>query len=75
MSQNQFGFLAAQFDGPKLPIEVLESSAGFYLGTQEHDEYCGFSVPYSRESVEYFPTFEVAQNALDSGNWTQRLEP
>jgi hypothetical protein len=60
------GVIAALY-GDELPLQVLESGAGFYLGTWHPQEG-----PNTRESVEYWPTRELAQGALDSGNWTQR---
>lgn len=63
----QYGMLASQA-GYRLPIEVQESRAGFYIGTFD----CG---PVSRESDEYWPTRELAQAALDTGNWTQKPHP
>jgi len=53
-------------DGTKLPLEVLESNAGFYIGTW-------FDGPYSRESHHYYPSFESAKKALDTGKWMPRI--
>lgn len=61
-----FGQLAQQC-GATLPVEVLESGAGFYIGTADDDG------PYSRESMEYWPSREEAAKALDTGTWTQRI--
>lgn len=61
----QFGYLAKEC-GMELPLQVLRSSGGFYLGTQED------GCPCTRESVEYFPNKEAADNAMSSGRWTQR---
>lgn len=63
----QYGMLASQA-GYQLPLEVLKSNAGFYIGTSD----CG---PVSRESVEYWPTHELAEKALETGNWTQKPNP
>lgn len=63
------GKLAAQAGYP-LPLEVLSSAAGFYLGTLSPTEG-----PISRESAEYFPTYDAAENALSTGDWTQRANP
>lgn len=60
------GLLAVQV-GELLPLEVLESNAGFYLGT------C-LEGPFTRESAEYFPTRGEAETALKDGTWTQRTE-
>lgn len=50
----------------ELPLQVLMSNAGFYIGTLDEEG------PASRESVEYYPSRELAQQALDNGTWTQR---
>ena len=51
--------------GRDLPLRVLSSAAGFYVGTACD---CG---PYSRES-DYFPSQDNAQKALDSGNFSRQ---
>lgn len=53
-----------------LPIEVLHSGAGFYLG-----RCCPKEGPISRLSIEYWNTKEEAEEALSSDNWTMRFEP
>jgi hypothetical protein len=63
------GHLAMQFVGRDLPLQPLESRAGFYLGTADLDG------PVTRESVEYFPDREAAERALKKGDWTQRQAP
>ena len=63
-----FGKLAAEYCAKRLPIQVLESRAGFYLGTADHEG------PVSRES-EYFRTRDAAQHALAQGLWKQRQWP
>ncbi|ECG8633443.1 hypothetical protein FNN91_21010 [Salmonella enterica subsp. salamae] len=60
------GLLAARFAGLSLPLQVLSSGAGYYIGTQNEDG------PVSRESVEYFSTQSQAENALKQGTWSQR---
>ena len=65
MSPMRIGLLAADA-GYRLPLEVLQSAAGFYLGTADQEG------PVSRESVEYFPTREAAVQALETGQWNQR---
>lgn len=45
--------------------QVLHSCAGFYVGTLEFNGT--FWVPYSRDSAEYFPTREEAEEALIRG--------
>lgn len=64
-SSLKIGRLAAQ-SGYRLPLEVLQSANGFYLGTADQEG------PVSRESMEYFPTRQAADKALESGQWTQR---
>ena len=68
-SSMKFGQLAAEYCKKNLPIAVLQSNAGFYIGTLDED------CPCSRESVEYFSTEAAAQKAFDNGSWTQRQHP
>lgn len=63
------GVLAREYCGVRLPLEVLKTPAGFYIGTW------GAYGPCSRESEEYWPQQALAEQALSSGNWTQRAEP
>ncbi|XUT40237.1 hypothetical protein ACFIMZ_10175 [Burkholderia sp. F1] len=70
MSQHvPFGHLALIHTGKLLPLEVLLSAAGHYIGTQDSDG------PVSRESHEYFRSEAAAQRALDKGGWTQVPHP
>lgn len=69
-SPTQYGQLAWDWCTKKLPLRVLRSAAGFYIGTA--DDQCG---PCSRESSEYFLTEAQAAAALSTGNWTQREHP
>ncbi|HFT8627800.1 TPA: hypothetical protein ACGSTE_005328 [Pseudomonas aeruginosa] len=62
----QYGKLALAHLSLELPLQVLMSNAGFYIGTLDEEG------PASRESVEYYPSRELAQQALDHGTWTQR---
>lgn len=55
--------------GACLRVEVLENVEGFYIGTREDD------LPFSRESVEYYPSRAAAERALKGGTWTQRRLP
>ncbi|MDR3220767.1 MAG: hypothetical protein LBU46_01985 [Candidatus Accumulibacter sp.] len=66
----RFGPLAKTFADRELPLEVLHSAAGYYLGTYDAEEG-----PFSRESEEYFPSAQAARDALERGAWTQRTEP
>lgn len=59
------GILAAAA-GYTLPLEILKSGRGYYIGTQ-----CSEG-PVSRESEEYFKKYEQAERVLKNGTWTQR---
>lgn len=64
------GKLAASI-GKSLPLRVLSSQRGFYIGTADDDG------PVSRESEEYWDSKEAAEGALtgvEGKDWTQRLE-
>ena len=65
MSLIRSGFLAAQA-GFRLELQVIESNAGFYIGTRDEGG------PVSRESTEYFPNEYTANWSLATGLWTQR---
>ena len=69
MNHPKHGALALEWCKVRLPIQVLRSAAGWYLGT------FGEAGPTSRESVEYFRSEDKAKEALASGNWTQRANP
>jgi len=45
---------------------VCKSAAGFYIGRVCN---CG---PYSRESIDYYPTYEKAKEAFDESTWRMR---
>lgn len=49
-----------------LPIQVLLSGAGYYIGQLDD------CMPYTRLSVEYWGTQEEAQAALDNFQFTAR---
>jgi hypothetical protein len=66
----RFGRLAQTFAHCELPLEVLQSRAGYYIGT-----FHPVDGPFSRESAEYFPTAQAAREALERGAWTQRSSP
>jgi len=53
--------------GLPLPVQVLKSAAGFYLGAFGSD-----GSPYTRESVEYWKTEAAATAALLTGQWSAR---
>lgn len=52
-----------------LRLRVLQSNAGFYLGTTKD------SMPYTRESTEYWDQKNKAEHAFATGAWTQRQAP
>lgn len=60
-----FGHLALNYAGKYLPLEVLHSAAGHYIGTRDRRG------PVSRESAEYFRSEAAAKRALARGGWTQ----
>jgi hypothetical protein len=62
------GKLAKEFCNLNLPLQVLQSNAGYYLGTMDEEG------PVSRES-EYFPNFLAAETALKNNTWCQRETP
>lgn len=66
---SRHGLLAMESCKRSLPLSICKASDGFYIGT--FDPQIG---PVSRESEEYFPSLQAAQQALLSGNWTQRLQ-
>jgi len=70
MTTSNIGKLAKECCSLELPVRVLRSGAGFYIGCA--DDLHG---PVSRESEEYWPTHELAQSALDNGSWNQRQQP
>ncbi|EWH28531.1 hypothetical protein [Pseudomonas aeruginosa] len=63
------GYLALTYVGKRLPLQVRQSGAGHFIGTADDNG------PVSRESVEYFRSYEAAEQALSTGRWQQRLHP
>ena len=63
------GYQALAYVGKRLPLQVLCSAAGHYIGTADADG------PVSRESVSYFRSHHAAEHALQTGRWQQRLHP
>jgi len=61
---------ALRYEGRERQLEVMQSRAGYYIGTS-----CDDGGPNTRDSVEYFPTEEAAQEALDNNTFTPRLHP
>ncbi|KGM38687.1 hypothetical protein JY96_21140 [Aquabacterium sp. NJ1] len=70
VDQQAHGHLAKTYCNKELPLEVLRSAAGFYIGTRDD-----LGLPVSRESAEYWRKQEAAEHALSSGDWTQRQYP
>ena len=67
--QASFGQLALIHCGKFLPLEVMHSAAGHYIGTHDTEG------PVSRESSEYFRSYVTAQRALERGGWSQLATP
>lgn len=65
----KIGLLAKSYCNLVLPVEVLQSAAGYFIGTQEE------GLPITRESMEYFQEHQEAIDALNTGNWKQRRHP
>ncbi len=63
------GYLALTYVGKRLPLQVRHSAAGYFIGTVDE------SGPISRESFEYFRSYQAADQALATGCWQQRLHP
>ncbi|HIE1973532.1 TPA: hypothetical protein ACXKGF_001449 [Escherichia coli] len=59
------GILAAKA-GYTLPLQILRSARGYYIGTQCDEG------PVSRESAEYYSDRNQAEQALENSTWTQR---
>lgn len=65
------GLLAYQCSREKLPLQVLQSYAGFYIGTVvPSGDMQG--APNTRESDRYWQKAHEAQSALETGNWVQK---
>ena len=62
-------FLSAKLLEEDRVLQVCQNAAGIYLG------YMADTGPASRDSAEYFPSREAAQEALDNHDWTQRMDP
>ena len=69
LKPRQIGLLAQQ-SGGVFEVCVCYSARGFYIGTRDED-----GLPYSRESVEYWPQRETAEACLANGRWTQKPTP
>lgn len=67
--QQSFGKLAKEYCRKRLPLQVLKSAAGYYIGTSDEEG------PVSRESQEYWRKQEAAEYALANDEWTQKETP
>ena len=63
------GYLSLVHTGKRLSLDVLKSAAGHYIGTADLDG------PVSRESAQYFRSYQAARQALATGHWQQRIDP
>ncbi len=63
-------FQCARYMEEDHPLQVLRSTAGWYLGAA-----CERRGPLSRDSAEYYPSEQAAQEALTLQSWTQRMDP
>jgi hypothetical protein len=68
-SSPQSGCLAREAS-VDLPVQPLHSQRGWYLGTFSNEE--DTMGPVSRESEDYFASFDDVAQALHNGTWTQR---
>lgn len=66
---DSIGYLALIHVGRRLSLQVCHSAAGHYIGTADAEG------PVSRESVQYFRSYQIARHALETGYWQQRLHP
>jgi phage FluMu protein Com len=75
--RSQFAILVDQLEhgevrcpecGSELPVKVLRSAAGYYLG-----RWCPRCGPYERVSVSYYPSRPAAEAALASGEYDSRV--
>lgn len=63
------GQIAREWLNKHLPLQVMKSGAGYYIGTSDDGG------PVSRESIEYWRKEAEAEEALRTGDWTQKEEP
>lgn len=66
----QIGQLANLYCLKTLPLQVMHSSAGYYIGTCDEN-----GLPVSRESAQYWKTRADATEAFRTGAWSQRRYP
>lgn len=65
----KLSLMCRQLFGEERELRVLESAAGFYLGTLDD-----MGLPNSRDSG-YYATAEDAQAELDAGSFAPRINP
>jgi hypothetical protein len=63
--------LTLRYLGLEAKLSVLRSAAGYFIGAADPED----GSPLSRDSEEYYPTFEEAEHALRTLGFTQRLHP
>lgn len=69
LNNNIKGLLASKA-GFELPVRVLSSGRGYYIGTFSDNHGA-----ISRESVEYWDKAIHAEEAMRTGQWHQRQRP
>ena len=67
--------MKALYGDTELPLKVMQSAAGYYIGREAKDPDLGYIMPYARDSAEYYATFAEADKALRAGSFTLREEP
>lgn len=56
-------------------LMVIQSGRRFYVGTQYNGpESEGITMPGSKDSEEYWETYQEARRALFNGTFTQRIQ-
>ena len=54
-------------------LQVLKSAAGYYIGTLQEDAEDGIWYPYTRQSQDYWATYEQAAECLRTGKYTPKF--
>lgn len=52
---------------------VLKGNHGYYIGCTQWDTELQYDIPYSRDSVEYYDTYDAARCALENKTYTVRI--
>lgn len=55
-------------------LQVLQSAAGYYIGTLEYDKEDQQWYPYMRDSECYWNTREEAEEALNTGKYPVKFQ-